>query len=88
MDLYYNRPAAELIFLTQSEHRRLHSTGENNPFFGHIGLSGSSHPNFKEVDIQKIFEMRDCGYSLSNIAEEFNVSITVIKNRLRDFQMI
>ena len=25
--LYYNRPAAELIFLTHSEHRRLHAKG-------------------------------------------------------------
>jgi hypothetical protein len=26
-DLYYNRPASELIFLTKSEHSRLHSIG-------------------------------------------------------------
>lgn len=28
---YYNCPANELIFLTNSEHRRLHNTGEGNP---------------------------------------------------------
>ena len=31
---YYNRPAVELIFLTKSEHNRLHKSGENHPFFG------------------------------------------------------
>ena len=31
---YYNRPAYELIFLTKSEHNRLHKIGKNNPMFG------------------------------------------------------
>ena len=26
LDLYYNRPASELIFLTKSEHRKLHNS--------------------------------------------------------------
>ena len=30
---YYNRPAIELIFLTKSEHNRLHKSGENHPLF-------------------------------------------------------
>ena len=34
LDLYYNRPASELIFLTKTEHRRLHHNGENNPLYG------------------------------------------------------
>ena len=33
-DMYYNRPYYELIFLTPSEHRRLHKKGENHPLFG------------------------------------------------------
>lgn len=32
--LYYNRPSSELIFLTKSEHRRLHTKGLNHPFYG------------------------------------------------------
>ena len=32
---YYNRPACELIFLTKTEHRRLHTIGKNNPMYGH-----------------------------------------------------
>ena len=31
---YYNRPACELIFLTKSEHMKLHNSGEKNPMFG------------------------------------------------------
>ena len=31
---YYKRPAIELIFMTEEEHKRLHNIGENNPFFG------------------------------------------------------
>lgn len=36
-DMYYHRPYYELIFLTPSEHARLHMkcrTGENHPLFG------------------------------------------------------
>lgn len=31
--LYYKRPACELIFLTKSEHHKLHNAGINNPFY-------------------------------------------------------
>ena len=31
---YYHRPAIELIFMLEEEHRRFHNIGENNPFFG------------------------------------------------------
>ena len=34
LDMYYNRPADELIFLTSIEHRLLHNEGENNPNYG------------------------------------------------------
>ena len=34
LDMYYNRPASELIFLTKSEHHSLHSKGEYNPNYG------------------------------------------------------
>ena len=33
-DMYYNRPYYELIYLTPSEHRRLHVEGKNHPLFG------------------------------------------------------
>lgn len=32
--LYYNVPASQLIFLTKSEHMRLHTIGDKNPMFG------------------------------------------------------
>ena len=33
-NLYYGRPAEELIFMRVSEHVTLHNAGENHPFFG------------------------------------------------------
>lgn len=34
LGLYWNRPASELIFLTSSEHSKLHTIGKNNPLYG------------------------------------------------------
>ena len=34
LGLYWNRPPEELIFLTNSDHWKLHMKGENNPMFG------------------------------------------------------
>ena len=34
LGLYWNRPASELIFLTASEHSKLHNIGKNNPMYG------------------------------------------------------
>ena len=34
LDMYYNRPASELIFLTISEHCKLHNEGEHNSMYG------------------------------------------------------
>ena len=33
-DLYFNRPASELIFLTNNEHTSLHNTGKKSPYYG------------------------------------------------------
>ena len=42
--LYYNRPAAELIFLTHSEHRRLHTKGVPRPDLKGVPLN-EDHKN-------------------------------------------
>ena len=34
LGLYFNRPTNELIFLTKSEHNKLHYKGEKNPMYG------------------------------------------------------
>lgn len=34
LGMYYNRPASELIFLTESEHSILHNKGESHPMYG------------------------------------------------------
>lgn len=53
MNEYYGIPACNLIFLTHSEHMRLHMTGEGNPQFGKkgelstcYGRTGEKHPMF------------------------------------------
>ena len=33
-DMYYNRPYYELIFLTRTEHAKLHMKGKNHPLYG------------------------------------------------------
>ena len=46
LGMYYNRPADELIFLTISEHRSLHTKGESNPMYGKQGYwKGKTGPN-------------------------------------------
>lgn len=43
-NLYENRPACELKFMTESEHRSLHCKGKNNPMFGKPGsFKGRRH---------------------------------------------
>lgn len=46
---YYHCPANELIFLTHSEHMRLHKKGDNNPSFG---------KHFSEETCRKLSELR------------------------------
>ena len=41
--LYYNRPADELIFMTKSDHMRLHNSGKNSSFYGK-DRNGSKNP--------------------------------------------
>lgn len=46
LDMYYNRPASELIFLTISEHSKLHNKGEHNAMYGKQGYwKGKTGPN-------------------------------------------
>ena len=34
LGMYWHRPADELIFMKESEHKSLHKKGENNPMYG------------------------------------------------------
>ena len=46
LGMYWYRPASELIFLTISEHRSLHTKGESNPMYGKQGYwKGKTGPN-------------------------------------------
>ena len=46
---YYNRPAIELIFLTKSEHNRLHKSGENHPLFGKPSVFKGKHHSAESI---------------------------------------
>ena len=48
LNLYYNRPASELIFLTKSEHISLHDSNlsEETKLKRSIALSGENNPNY------------------------------------------
>lgn len=43
LDMYYDRPYFELIFLNRSEHTSLHMKGENNHGFGKTGTMKGKH---------------------------------------------
>ena len=46
LGMYWYRPASELIFLTISEHRSLHTKGESNPMYGKQSYwKGKTGPN-------------------------------------------
>ena len=47
MNLYYNRPACEFIFITEEEHHRIHSIGKHNGFYG------KTHTNESKNKISK-----------------------------------
>lgn len=43
LGMYWNRPYFELIFLTHSDHQKLHKTGTNNPRYGKVGTMKGKH---------------------------------------------
>ena len=54
LGMYYNRPASELIFLTDIEHGSLHSKGEHNHMYGKPGPNKGK--KFSEEHRNKIRE--------------------------------
>ena len=58
-DLYYNRPAKELIFLTRSEHSKLHFKCKNNPFRNKGKTSWNKGYFYFNNGIQEI-QCKDC----------------------------
>lgn len=52
MDEYYGVPACNLIFLTHSEHMRLHNTGEKNHFYNQR-FNGEKNPFYGKKHTQE-----------------------------------
>lgn len=46
LDMYYNRPASELIFLTRSEHSSLHKPSDNTKKKMSEAQKGEKNPNY------------------------------------------
>ena len=59
--LYYNRPASELIFLTRSEHRRLHLKGVPKPYLKGIPRSEATKKAIGEANSKKILQFTKSG---------------------------
>ena len=67
LDMYYNRPSSELIFLTESEHNAFNKgkyTGEKNPMYGKkhsvetINKMSEAHKNISEETRKKLSEAK------------------------------
>ncbi len=56
MNMYYQRPYYELIFLTPTEHRRLHAEGKNNPMYGKTFLGYWKGKTLSEETRRKMSE--------------------------------
>lgn len=60
-ELYFNRPASELIFLTRSEHRRLHLKGVPKHYLKGIPRSEATKKAIGEANSKKILQFTKSG---------------------------
>ena len=94
LHLYYDRPASELIFLTRSDHCKLHTN--NKRFTGKhhtktakkkIGAASKGNEYHKRFDIwekkDKVLSLYNSGLSDRKIAKIMNCSRTVISNIIK-----
>lgn len=74
-NMYFNRPASELIFLTNSEHWKLHMSGFRNPNYGKempierkikLSINNGSHRQEVRDKISKTRKERKCGIGNKN----------------------
>lgn len=64
-NLYFNRPASELIFMTKSDHNKIHKQGEKHPMYG---LYGDDNPNYgKHRSEETKQKMSDHHYDVNGI---------------------
>lgn len=80
MNLYWHRPASELIFMERSAHITHHNTGNNNPFYG---IVQEKHPKFIDIDERMIALEDEKCTSYRELARKFGVSSQTIRRRLK-----
>lgn len=73
--MYYHRPASELIFLTNSEHSKLHAQGQY-------------HSMYKTVDGAELRRLY-LEHKMKNkeLAEHFGISINCLYLKLKEFKI-
>lgn len=95
-DMYYNRPASELIFLTHRGHASLHNKGKKyrsgaihsietkeKMSKNHADVSGNKNPNYKHI-CPALLQMMyyEQGKSMQQIARELGYDKDTIKRHL------
>ncbi len=71
--MYYNRPASELIFLTNSEHSTLHGTEGNNPRYRDVD----------EAHIRKLYGNRKL--KAKQVAAKLGISVNCLYNKMKQY---
>lgn len=73
-ELYFNRPASEHIFLTRSEHRRLHLKGVPKPYLKGIPRSEATKKAIGEANSKKILQFTKSGEFIKEWPSAIEVS--------------
>ena len=99
MDLYYSRPASELIFLTHETHTSLHKKDKKPSIYGKHhsvetrnkisdSLKGNKHPRYKHICsalLQMLYVEQK--KSANKISQELGIARFTIIKRLRELNI-
>lgn len=84
LGLYWNRPASELIFLTRSEHSKLHKNA-NHHF---KGVPEESNPNYKKICPLLIYNLYSVQkMSAPEICKILNIVKSTLYKRLKKYNI-
>lgn len=91
---YLHLPASKLVFMTESEHRGFHNSGERNPMHGKTGENATMYGRTGELcptyrsditkeDLHELYVVQRL--SQKKIAEKFECSQGCISIKLKEF---